>query len=164
MKPCNVPAGVELQFDSPILDKTNSLYLTIRQEPFDEIIAGTKKVEYREVKATTYKNYIKCDEEGLPYFHTDTQFPEEEGLDIYLYNEGSCPFVIKDNINFLRFKAGATVADMDSAVVEVLSIKAVPHDRFELVDGKVVPNPQGRFCTWVMELNLGEVRGLHRKA
>ena len=34
--------------------KENTLYLTIKQVHFDQIIAGTKKEEYREIKDTTY--------------------------------------------------------------------------------------------------------------
>lgn len=36
-----------------------SLYLTIKQVYFDAIIAGTKKIEYREIKDTTVKKYIQ---------------------------------------------------------------------------------------------------------
>ena len=34
--------------------KENTLYLTIKQVYFDQIIAGTKKDEYREVKIGRY--------------------------------------------------------------------------------------------------------------
>lgn len=163
MLPAEIAADVELQFDSPLLNNENSLYLTIRQKPFDEILAGTKTIEYRDIKSTTFKNYLYCDEYGAPYFRDDTEFPEEEGFDIYLYNNGICPFAVRDDINFLRFKAGATAKDMDSAVVEVKSIKAVPQDRFEIVNDQPVPDANGRFCTWVLEFNLGKVRGVYRK-
>ena len=58
MLPAEIDADVELKFDSPLLNNENSLYLTIRQKPFDEILAGTKTIEYREIKSTTYKNYL----------------------------------------------------------------------------------------------------------
>lgn len=163
MLPADIDANIELQFDSPLLNNENSLYLTIRQKPFDEIVAGTKTIEYREIKSTTYKNYLYCDEYGIPFFLESVVFPEEEGFDIYLYNDGICPFAIREDINFLRFKAGATAKDMDSAVVEVQSIKAIPQDRFEIVNGDPVPDANGRFCTWVLELNLGKIRGVYRK-
>ena len=38
--------------------KANSLYLTIKQVYFDQIVAGTKKEEYREVKDTTYTSIV----------------------------------------------------------------------------------------------------------
>jgi hypothetical protein len=163
MMPAEFAEDIELQFDSPLLDKENSLYLTIRQKPFDEIIAGTKTIEYRDIRSTTYKNYLYLDEYGSPLFHNTVEFPEEEGFDLYLYNNGVCPFAIRDDINFLRFKAGATAKDMDSAVVEVKSIKAVPQERFEVVDNEPIPDKNGRFCIWMLELNLGKVRGVYRK-
>lgn len=163
MLPAEIAEDVELQFDSPLLNNGNSLYLTIRQKPFDEILAGTKTIEYRDIKSTTFKNYLYCDEYGAPYFRDDTEFPEEEGFDIYLYNNGVCPFAVREDINFLRFKAGATAKDMDSAVVEVKSIKAVPQARFEVVNNEIIPDENGRFCSWILEFNLGKVRGVYRK-
>ena len=47
--------------------RQNTLYLAIKQVFFDEIIAGTKTKEYREIKNTTYKKYLECDEDGFPY-------------------------------------------------------------------------------------------------
>jgi len=41
------------------------LQLIIKQKFYDEIIAGTKKQEFREVKPTTYKKYCEVDEEGF---------------------------------------------------------------------------------------------------
>ena len=40
------------------------LSLIITQKYFDEIITGTKKEEFREVKPTTEKKYVVLDEEG----------------------------------------------------------------------------------------------------
>jgi len=40
--------------------KDNSLYLTIKQVYFDQIVAGTKKDEYRDITPTTYKKYLEC--------------------------------------------------------------------------------------------------------
>lgn len=42
----------------------NSLYLTIKQIYFDQIANGTKKHEYREVKATTINKYFALDNSG----------------------------------------------------------------------------------------------------
>ena len=45
-------------------DKDNTLQLIIKQEFFDQIIAGTKKEEYREIKPTTEKKLVQLDSEG----------------------------------------------------------------------------------------------------
>ena len=126
-------------------------------------MAGEKTVEYREVKPTTYKNYLKCDSEGFPLFYTSVEFPEEEGLDLYIYNNGVCPFVLRDDIKYLRLNAGATAKDMDSAVVEVKYVSASPGKRFDVVGKEIQENPEGRFCIWVIELHLGNIISLHRK-
>lgn len=126
-------------------------------------MAGEKTVEYREIKPTTYKNYIKCDSEGSPLFYASVEFPEEEGLDLYIYNNGVCPFVLRDDIKCLRLNAGATAKDMDSAVVEVKYVSASPGKRFDVVGKEIQENPAGHFCTWVIEMHLGNIISLHRK-
>lgn len=51
--------------------KTVVTYI-IKQHYFDEILAGRKKKEYRELKATTLKKLVKLDKNG------DMQFDENE--------------------------------------------------------------------------------------
>ena len=163
---CDVPYDAELQFDDPRLTKDNSLYLTIQQEYFDQIIAGTKKIEYRLLKGTTYKKMIVYNEYGPVQYREDIHWPENctiEGA-LHFHNEGDFPF-IPLNINFLKFKAGATAKDMDSAVVEVLYISVEEDNRHDVTpDGRIIPNPTGgKYCDWIIEFHLGRVRGLHRK-
>ena len=161
-----MPDDVELQFDDPRLNKENALYLTIQQEYFDQIIAGTKTIEYRLLKGTTFKRLIVSDEYGPVQYRDDITWPEgctvEQAL--HFFNEGDFPFTPR-NYNFLRFKAGATAKDMDSAVVEVMYITVDPQDRFDLSsDGKYIANPDGgQYCDWIVEFHLGRVRGVHRK-
>lgn len=44
-----------------------TLYLTIKQQYFDEILAGTKTEEYREVRPTTFKKYLRYVVDGKEY-------------------------------------------------------------------------------------------------
>ena len=53
--------------------KTVVTYI-IKQHYFDEILAGRKKKEYRELKATTLKKLVKLDKNG------DMQFDENENV------------------------------------------------------------------------------------
>lgn len=47
------------------MNKEETLYLPIKQVYFDEIIAGTKKAEYREIKeGITAKRYLLKDASG----------------------------------------------------------------------------------------------------
>lgn len=165
MKTTDIPEDIDIPFDSPLLTKDNSLYLTIRQKPFDEIVAGTKTIEYRTVSENTFKNYIRVDEDGYPFLLEGAQEPEIPELDLLLYNDGVCPFWLRDDICFLRLKAGATAKDMDSAVVEVKSMTMAPGERFryDVAHDAMIPNPEGRYCMWIAELHLGKVRSLYRK-
>ena len=169
MRPTDVPKDIELQFDDPHLTKDNCVYLTLQQEYFEEMVAGTKKVEYREVKTTTYKKfrYLCVDDRGypIPYSNTDIDWPLFQGADLNVYNHGKFPFLVSQNINFLRIKAGATAHDMDSLVVEVDHIELTPFRRFDIINGKRVSNPKsGEFCEWWIEFHLGKIRSIHRKA
>lgn len=42
----------------------NVLTLSIKQKYFDEILAGAKKQEFREIRPNTQKKYCELDEEG----------------------------------------------------------------------------------------------------
>jgi hypothetical protein len=42
------------------MTKENSLYLTIKQQFFDEIVAGTKIEEYRDIVPFPINNQISC--------------------------------------------------------------------------------------------------------
>lgn len=46
------------------LKEKEVLYLPIKQVFYDEILAGTKKQEFREVKPTTIKKLLQLDENG----------------------------------------------------------------------------------------------------
>lgn len=154
-----------LNFDDPTFTKENSLYLTIQQEPFDEIIAGTKKIEYREIKPTTYKNYLLVNEDGSAALADNVVLPELDGADLNYYNDGIFPFKLRRDIKYLKLKAGATAHDMDSAVIEVTDITVSAQNRFEInEDGTCSENDYGRFCAWVVEFHLGGIVSLHRKS
>lgn len=101
--------------------KANSLYLTIKQVYFDQIVAGTKKEEYREVKDTTYKKYLECDENGYPYFNVDIVGENPEFLDIMMWCDGHFPFFAKESIKYLDLAVGYA-KERDTCKVEVTDI------------------------------------------
>jgi len=152
-----------LPFNDPEFSK--SLYLTIQQGPFDKIVSGDKVVEYRAFKATTYMKYVKTCPDGSPVLADGVSLPDLDGLELYYHNDGVFPFVLRDDISFLKLKAGATARDMDSAVVEVTGITVSSSDRFRLSAGQTpVVDENGTFCNWTVEFHLGEIRSLHRKS
>lgn len=84
----------------PEPDNSNTLYLVIKQVYFDQIIAGTKTEEYREVKYSTYKKYVKTEDDGSVMF-SDAISDEELSKyqcedDLNIYNNGVCPLIPKE--------------------------------------------------------------------
>lgn len=64
-------AKADVPKEWPAPSKENTLYLTIKQCFFDEIVEGTIDIEYREIKETTYKKYLDCTPDGTPYWAED---------------------------------------------------------------------------------------------
>ena len=148
-------------------NKQNTLYLPIKQVYFDQIIAGTKKEEYREIKPTTYKKYLDCDETGDWYideFYTDEDL-EFYGPDIIIAcKDGHFPFFFKD-IKFLSLAVGYEKI-RDTALVELVDITPMiakdEQGRDIRLDigrnDRLVPVQNGRFCrAWFAVFHLGKI-------
>lgn len=126
----------------------NTLYLPIKQIYFDQIVNGTKKVEYREVKETTYRKYLIC-KDKMPILNPECTDPS---LDYYLddYNGGKFPFLPKQ-YKYLSLAVGYS-NNRDTALVEVEKISFQP--------AEVRAN---MFCFWIEEFHIGEVIEVRRK-
>lgn len=129
-------------------NSANTLYLPIKQEFFDAIIKGTKRVEYREVKETTAKRYLYFDGKK-PRLNTEVTDPT---LDYYLddFNGGKFPFVPKQ-FKYLNLAVGYS-KNRDTAIVEVEKITFMP----ESIRAKM-------FCFWIEEFHISRVIEVHRK-
>ena len=57
----------------PMNEKKKILTLIIQKKFFDKIISGEKKIEYRELRPTTYRKYVVCDSEGHAQMNPETQ-------------------------------------------------------------------------------------------
>lgn len=148
--------------------KENTLYLPIKQIYFDEIIAGTKKEEYREVKDTTYKRYLLCDKGGNPDISADT--PKDFHDDILAYNDGKYPFVPK-TYKYLALAVGYA-KERDTCTVEVnrisFEIAKDENDKelrffWDEKTGVVTDAHNGNFAIWFIVYHLGDIIELHRK-
>lgn len=161
--------SLEEEIKLPKPDKSNTLYLTIKQVFFDQIIAGTKKEEYREIKETTYKKYIETDEDGNVFFDdkliSESKLGEYYAEDsLYIYNDGVCPLLPKNNLFYLNLAVGYNKV-RDTALVEVIDISfEIAKDnsgnevRFNIDDsGNVVFVPDGKLCEWIAVLHLGNI-------
>lgn len=126
----------------------NTLYLPIKQEFFDAIIKGTKKIEYREVKETTAKRYLYFDGKK-PRLNTEVTDPTLEYL-LDDFNGGKFPFVPKQ-FKYLNLAVGYS-KNRDTAIVEVEKITFAPVE----IRAKM-------FCFWIEEFHIGRIVEVHRK-
>ena len=150
--------------------KENTLYLPIKQVYFDQIIAGTKKEEYREVKDTTFKKYLQTwSENGDEGFIYDPDKVDEKDLDIMAYNNGVYPFFPVE-YEYLNLAVGYS-KERDVAIVEVVDISfEIAKDKngtevrffWDEKDG-FRSDTNGDSCMWNIVYHLGEVAELHRK-
>ena len=147
--------------------KQNTLYLPIKQVYFDQIIAGTKQDEYREIGPNTYKKYLACDENGDPLIK---DFLTDDDLDFYgaellmACKDGQFPFFFREDIKFLALAVGYNKV-RDTATIEVTSITPMigtnpkgQELRFDFDENdKLVLSPTGKFCMWIADFHLGKV-------
>jgi hypothetical protein len=142
------PTQIGFAAEGEAPNAANTLYLPIKQVYFDQIIEGTKKIEYREVKDTTAKRYLVYTD-GKPKLNTEVTEPS---LDYYLddFNDGKFPFVPKQ-YKYLNLAVGYS-KNRDTAIVEVEKITFMP----ESIRAKM-------FCFWIEEFHISRVIEVHRK-
>lgn len=137
-------------------NRQNTLYLPIKQVFFDEIVAGTKTAEYREIKEglTANKYLIKDDLTG--YKLNPEAVDDLEGtFFIDDYNDGKFPFLPRQ-YKYLSLAVGYA-KERDTALVEVTGFSFTPH----MIRNDKQGNP--RYAFWTINFHLGKVVELHRK-
>ena len=130
--------------------KENTLYLPIKQAYFDEIVAGTKKAEYREIKETTANRYLQYKDGALLYDESLTSADNPDLGYIDFYNSGKYPYLPK-SYKYLSLAVGYA-KERDTMLVEVAGITFEPHH--------ILGN---RYAFWVIVYHLGEIVELKRK-
>ena len=123
-----------------IMNKEETLYLPIKQVYFDEIVAGTKKAEYREIKeGITANRYLQKDENGKYVLNPEvTESGKEYFIDDYKYK-------------YLPLAVGYA-KERDTAIVEVTGYSFEPN----LIRCNL-------YAFWTIVYHLGEVIEVHRK-
>lgn len=130
--------------------KENTLYLPIKQVYFDEIIAGTKKQEFREIKeGITANRYLIKDSATKYKLNPETTDPNTEYF-VDDYNNGNFPFLPKQ-YKYLNLVVGYA-KERDTAIVEVTGYSFEPH----MIRANL-------YAFWVIAFQLGNVVEIHRK-
>lgn len=130
--------------------KENTLYLPIKQVYFDQIIEGTKKEEFREIKeGITANRYLQKDKEGKYVLNPEAA---ELGKDYFIddYNNGNFPFIPKQ-YRYLALAVGYA-KERDTAVIEVTGFRFIP----EMIRSNL-------YAFWIIAFQLGKVVELKRK-
>lgn len=136
--------------------KENTLYLPIKQVYFDQIVEGTKKAEYREIKEGITANRYLIRDEATSYRLNPEVVPSPERqyyIDDYI--DGRFPFLPRE-YRYLSLAVGYA-KERDTCLVEVTGYSFEPH--MLRCDRDGVP----RFAFWVIAYHLGRVVELHRK-
>lgn len=164
-----------------------TLYLTIKQSYFDEIMAGTKTDESRRIKPTTYKKYLQRDGNRLLYNQNIYKINNDKRpvncMDLYGdasccynpeyaitdYNNGVFPFL---PIEYKLLKIGVGyMKGHDTAIIEIRHISFEVHknlngseQRFDInQNGKIIENPNGKHVIWRIVFHLGRIRKINNQ-
>jgi hypothetical protein len=144
--------------------KENTLYLTIKQSYFNEILQGKKKKEYREIKETTFRKYLETWSEGgnIGLYYNDSLTYSDPMDEIFIYNNGVYPYIPLE-YKYLQLAAGYA-RDRDTMVVKVEDISFEPLKtkegrdlRFDMTEERFIPNENGKYCLWNIVYHLGEI-------
>ncbi len=129
--------------------KENTLYLPIKQVYFDQIIAGTKKEEFREIKeGITANRYLVKDEKTKYVLNKDVTVESKEYF-IDDYNDGNFPFEPK-RYKYLYLAVGYK-KERDTAIVEV--------DGYRFIPGMIRAN---LFAFWQIAYHIGDIIEVNR--
>jgi hypothetical protein len=149
--------------------KENTLYLPIKQLYFNAILKGEKTKEYREIKETTFKKYLKFwregEDEGIEFYDEKVEVSviANSDNDPMRWNNGVYPYMPKD-VKFLNLAVGYA-KDRDTAIVEVKGISFEPSKtkegqtaifRWTEAEG-VVFDEKGDLCIWQIVYHLGAI-------
>lgn len=135
----------------------DTLYLPIKQGFFDQIINGTKKVEFREVReGVTMARFLIKDAKSLSGYKLNPACTDPTKRYFYNdYNGGRYPFLPKPYKKM--YLAVGYAKDRDTATVAITGITFHPEQVLKDRDGLPC------FCWWIAEYHLGKVLDVRRK-
>ena len=130
--------------------KENTLYLPIKQIYFDQIIAGTKREEYREIKEGITANRYLLKDEKTKYRLNENVTDKSKEYFIDDYNNGNFPFMPKE-YQYLYLAVGYA-KNRDTAIVKITDFSFKP----EMIRANL-------YAFWTIVYHLGEVSEIKLK-
>lgn len=160
--------------------KENSLYLTITQYWFDEIVSGRKTFEYREIKPSTQNRYLDLPKKETDPIPINDLLPEDGYIGINEYNNGIFCFTPKI-YHYMRLGVGYN-KNRDTATIRLKGACTMP---MRLSDGRIYRfndveikgaesmtsdeylnasyNENGELTIWIIGYELGEIVEVNKK-
>lgn len=148
--------------------KENTLCLIVNQENFDEILNGSIKQEFREIKDTTYHKHLDTWQNGSDtILYINKEKISEEELKKHpnnpmVYNNGIYPY-IPIPYKFIDIAVGYE-KNRDSMIVAVEGIHFEPmitkegvEARFSDEEERMKIDQHGELCIWNIVYTLGKI-------
>ncbi len=177
----NSPNSYEFTATDELPTKENSLYLTITQQWFDEIVSGRKEIEYREIKETTASRFLNLPKKKNELLLVHELLPEDAEIGINEYNNGIFCFHPRE-YKYLNLAVGYN-KNRDTATLRLKGCCFMPE---RMKDGRIILSKfgenydvndnmtaeeyfeatydeNGDLAIWIIGLELGEVVELNKK-
>ena len=140
---------VGIAAENEVPNSGNTLFLPIKQNDFNQIVEGLKKIECVELKEETANRYLIYTD-GKAKLNEAVTDPSLE-YEIDDFNSGKFPFVPKQ-YKYLNLTVGYS-QNCDTALVEIEKIIIVPSTL----------RGNNKFCKWFEEFHICRVIEVHRK-
>ena len=129
--------------------QTNTLFLIIRKEPFDQIIKRIKTTECRHIKESTKGRYLQRDNYNKLILNPTVDASQVTGS-INEYNNGIFPYLPLE-YKFMNLAVGYA-KKLDNILVEIVDISFEPRE----IRGNI-------FTDWYIIYHLGEIIKLWKR-
>lgn len=148
--------------------KENTLCLIIKQENFDEILNGSMKQEFREIKDTTYQKHLDTWKNGGDtILYINKEKISEEAIKKHpnnpmIYNNGIYPY-IPIPYKFIDLAVGyeknrdAMIIAVEDINFEPMITKEGKEARFSDEQERMKIDPNGELCIWNIVYTLGRI-------
>jgi hypothetical protein len=149
--------------------KDNSLYLSVKQNVFDDIISGKSKTFCQEIRDMNFLRLLKTERKQPSFNPKKISVSNPLNNDPMVYNGGVFPFYLKEYeslsiaVGFakIRDEAIVSIRRVDVSPLKNEDGTAVRLDFDE--DGNGHPSSDGPYTIWNITYHLGKILQINRK-